>query len=214
MNKVLTRKRNNFYTKNYFFFLTLTVLMLGLIAFSDNFYFDIGQESNRDPGFIIHGLLMYAWFIIIVVQTNHIKKLNYKAHIKLGIFGFILAILISITIGYLFAVGQSYNELPFFGKANRFFYAAFIVLVLVGYLKRDKPELHKHAIIVGILLMMEPLLSRVGMNTGTDAAVVAPVIWLILWMSLFVYDIVRLKRLHFLTYSGLIFWFIVYAIVS
>ena len=52
------KKRNNFYTCNYFFGLSLTVFILGLIAFSDNFYFDVGQESNSNPAYIVHGLLM------------------------------------------------------------------------------------------------------------------------------------------------------------
>jgi hypothetical protein len=66
---------------------------------------------------------------------------------------------------------------------------------------------------VGILLMMEPMLSRVAMNTGTNAMVVAPAIWWTLWISLIVHDILRLRRIHFLTYSALIFLNVVYALV-
>jgi len=207
------KKRTNGYTRNYFFVFSIIILLLGLIAFSDNFLFDIDQESNSDPGFIVHGILMYAWYTIVLVQTNHIRKLSIKSHMRLGMIGFIIALLIICSIGYLFMVGQPYEELPFFGKANRFFYAAFIGLLLLAYLKRDKPELHKHAIVVAILLLMEPLLSRVGMNTGTDPAIIAPIIWLILWLSLFVYDIASRRRLHFLTYGGFIYWIVVYNII-
>lgn len=207
-------KRNNLFTKNYFFVFSVLILIIGLIAFSDNFFFDVKQESNSDPGFIIHGVLMYAWFLTIVIQTNHIRKLNRSAHIKLGIIGFTIAILMIFSIGYLFAIGTDYKDLPFFGKANRIFFPVFIILIILAYLKKDKPEFHKHAVIVGVLLMMEPLLSRLGMNTGTDAAIIAPIIWLFLWLSLFVYDFVSRRRIHFLTYSGLIFWILVYQIVS
>jgi hypothetical protein len=48
-------KRNNLFTKNYFFVFSVLILIIGLIAFSDNFFFDVKQESNSDPGFIIHG---------------------------------------------------------------------------------------------------------------------------------------------------------------
>lgn len=214
MKRTEKPKRNNVFTKNYFFVLSILILLLGLIAFSDNYLFDVQQESNRNPFYVIHGLIMFTWYMTIVVQTNHIRKLNIRAHKRLGIFGFCVAALVIISIAYLNFIDVPYNELPFFGKANRIFFPVFILLILLSYVKRNKPELHKHSIFVAILLMMEPLLSRVGMNTGTDAAVVAPIIWLLLWFSLFIYDIVRLRKLHFLTYGGLIFWFIVYAIVS
>ncbi|MAU71566.1 MAG: hypothetical protein CML04_05660 [Pseudozobellia sp.] len=214
MKKTKKPKRSNLYTKNYFFVLSVVILILGLIAFSDNYLFDVRQESNSNPLYVIHGLIMFSWYTIVVIQTNHIRKLNVKAHRRLGIIGFFIAVLVILSIGYLNFIDVPYSELPFFGKANRIFFPVFILLIGLAYVKRDRPELHKHAIFVAILLMMEPLLSRVGMNTGTDAAVVAPNIWLILWISLFVYDIIRLRALHFLTYSGLIFWFVVYAIVS
>jgi hypothetical protein len=206
-------KRQNWFTRNYFLGLSVTVLLLGLIAFSDNFLFDVGQESNSDPAFIIHGILMYSWFITVVIQTNHIRKLNTKAHRRLGVIGFFLAALMIAGIGYLFASGTPYSELPFFGKANRIFFPVFGILILLAYLKRDKPEFHKHAIIVGILLLMEPLLSRAVTNVGANAETLAPVIWLILWLSLFIYDLISHRRIHFLTWTGLIYWFAVYAFV-
>ncbi|UZR99130.1 hypothetical protein [Chondrinema litorale] len=214
MNKTQKVKRTNFYTKNYYFVLSVIILIIGLIAFSDNYLFDVHQESNSNPFYVIHGLIMFSWYTIIVIQTNHIRKLNVKAHKRLGIVGFFIAVLVIISIAYLNFIDVPYSELPFFGKANRIFFPVFILLIGLSYFKRDKPELHKHSVFVAILLMMEPLLSRVGMNTGTNAAVVAPIIWLILWISLFVYDIIRLRGLHFLTYSGLIFWIVVYEIVS
>lgn len=214
MKKARKPKRNNLFTKNYFFVLSVIILILGLIAFSDNYLFDLNQESNSNPLLIIHGLIMFSWYTIIVIQTNQIRKLNIKAHKRLGLAGFFISVLVIVSIAYLNFIDVPYSELPFFGKANRIFFPAFILLIVLAYVKRNNPELHKHSIFVAILLMMEPLLSRVGMNTGTDAAVVAPIIWLFLWVSLFIYDIIRLRGLHFLTYSGLIFWFVVYLIVS
>lgn len=207
------KKLLQFYRRNYFFALSITVLILGLIAFSDNFLFDVHQESNSEPKYIIHGLLMFAWYITIVVQTNRIRKLNTKAHMRWGITGFIIASLMLLSIIYLFATGQPYEELPFYGKANRFLFSVFSVLVLLAYIYRHKPEFHKHAIMVGILLVLEPLLSRVGMNTGTNPMAIAPLIWLSLWISLILYDLISKRRVHFLTYSGLIFLNVVYAYV-
>ena len=78
--------------KKFFFIASVIMLFLALIAFSDNLIFDIRQESNSDPKFIVHGLFMYAWFIFLVIQTSYIKKKNYYAHMKLGIFGMLSAV--------------------------------------------------------------------------------------------------------------------------
>lgn len=47
--------------KNYFSAVTGLILALSIWAFSDNLIWDIGQPSNRDPKFVIHGLFWLAW---------------------------------------------------------------------------------------------------------------------------------------------------------
>jgi hypothetical protein len=41
---------------SYFSGISVLLLLLSIIAFSDNLFTDVGQPSNRDPKFIIHGL--------------------------------------------------------------------------------------------------------------------------------------------------------------
>jgi hypothetical protein len=36
---------------------------MSIAAFSDNLFTNIGQPSNRDPKFIIHGLFGLAWYV-------------------------------------------------------------------------------------------------------------------------------------------------------
>lgn len=205
----------NPFAKNYFFILSLLILALGLIAFSDNLITDVGQESNADPVFIIHGLIMYTWIVVLVIQTNRIRTLNTKAHIAFGWIGFIIGVMMILSIGFTELIrGAPWSDLPYFGKANRIFTATFAVMLVVAYLKRDKPVLHKHLIFVGMLLIMEPILSRVAGNTGNNPATLAPIIWLLLWLSMFVYDFMSRRKIHPVTYLGLLYWFGVYALVS
>ena len=126
------KRAKNLYVKNYFFTISLIILTLGLIAFSDNFIFDVGQESNSNPAYIIHGLLIYTWIIILVIQTNRIRKLKISEHKRLGIVGFILGaiFILSTAYLYLFVVDTPWNEIPFFGKANRVFLPTFALLLL------------------------------------------------------------------------------------
>jgi len=67
--------------KNYFFIISIFMLLLSVVAFSDLFY-DVKQKSNNDPKYIIHGLFCFAWFILFFVQTNFIRKKDYRAHVK------------------------------------------------------------------------------------------------------------------------------------
>jgi hypothetical protein len=40
----------------YFSIVSVLLLFLSVVAFSDNLFTDVGQPSNRDPKLIVHGL--------------------------------------------------------------------------------------------------------------------------------------------------------------
>jgi hypothetical protein len=187
---------------------------MSLIAFSDNWLTDVGQPSNSDPIMIIHGLIMFAWTIVLIIQTNHIRKLNVAQHKKLGIAGFLVAILMLLSINYLAYLGPDFKELPFFGKANRIFVPVFAVLLLLAYLNRYNKLLHQYFIFVGMLLCMEPILSRFCGNLGFSPIIFAFPIWLGLWISIFAYDIILRKKLHPILYVGFIFFLGVYIVLT
>lgn len=70
--------------KYYFSVVSILILLLSLLAFSDNLITDVGQESNHDSKFVIHGLILFVWMFIFVIQTNLIGKENVEAHKKLA----------------------------------------------------------------------------------------------------------------------------------
>jgi hypothetical protein len=200
--------------KYYFQTASILLLILSLIAFSDNIITDIGQKSNSDPMFIIHGLLMFAWFIIFVVQTNFIRKGNYKAHMKWGIAGMVSAIGVFLSTIYIFVmVYKGYDAMPFYVKANRFFMLSFAVLVLFGYLNRQNGTKHKRFIYMGSLFILEPILSRVTGNLHIESGqVFLVIVWNGLFISLFVYDWLTLKKIHKISWMGFVWFYIVWAI--
>ncbi|WP_420578624.1 hypothetical protein [Ekhidna sp.] len=206
--------KKNFYTKNYFFALSVTILIMSLIAFSDNMVTDVDQPSNSDPRMIIHGLIMFAWTIVLIIQTNHIRKLNVKQHMRFGVIGFVIACMMLASIFFLSYIGPDFADLPFFGKANRIFIPAFAIMLAFAYLKREKKVLHQYLIFAGMMLAMEPILSRFCGNLGIDPGAYAGLIWLILWISIFTYDIISRKKLHPVLYGGFIFWIAVYIMVA
>ncbi|WP_188460403.1 hypothetical protein [Marivirga lumbricoides] len=206
--------KKNFYTTNYFFGLSIVIFIMSLIAFSDNMITDVSQASNSNPFMIIHGLIMFSWTIVLIIQTNHIRKLNLTQHKKFGIIGFIIAILMLLSINYLAYTEPDFVDLPFFGKANRIFVPVFAFMLLFSYLKRHNKVLHQYLIFAGMLLCMEPILSRFCGNLGLNPIVYAAPIWILLWISFFIYDIAARRKLHPLLYGGLIFIILVFQMVG
>lgn len=185
--------------KKYFFIASIILLLLSIIAFSDNLFTDVGQESNSDPKFIIHGLFFLAWFIILVIQSNFIRQSNYQAHMKLGLWGMVIAIGVVLSTFYVFyAEFEGWSVMPGFVKANRIFTLSFTVLVFMAYLKRKKPIEHKRFLYIGTLYVLGPIIGRVAdkLGPGSDLSFVVFefVIWTGLFISLLVYDIATLKK--------------------
>jgi len=138
--------------KNFFFYASLAMLVLSLVGFSDNLIFDVGQKSNSDPKFIIHGLFFLAWFVILVIQSGYIRKANIKAHKTLGIIGMFIGLGVILSTFYVFVViYQGWSEMEFFVKANRFFTTSFAILILLAYVKRKDSVQHKRYLYIGTL---------------------------------------------------------------
>lgn len=147
--------------KHYFLVVSIILLILSLVAFSDNLITDVGQKSNSDPKFIIHGLFCFAWFIILVLQTNFIKKGNYNAHVQLGIAGLIAAFGVFTTTLYIFIVMyKDWDEMSALVRANRFLMLGYAVLVTLAYLNRKNTAQHKRLIFIATFYMLGPILDR------------------------------------------------------
>jgi len=206
-----------------YYFLTVSVLMfvLSLIGFSDNLITDTGQESNSDPKFIIHGLFCFAWFIILIIQTNFIRKENYKAHIRLGTVSMFVALGVFITTIYIFVVVyKGWDAMPPYAKINRFFMPSYALLIWLAYKNRKKAVRHKRLIFVATFYMLGPIVDRALDHIFPDELISNTIGWgpfiigfeTLFFISLFIYDWLTLKKIHPITYLGLIWFGIVWVI--
>ncbi len=191
--------------KYYFSIISILVLILSLLAFSDNLFTDIGQASNRDPKFVIHGIILLLWMVIFVVQTTFIRTDNVGAHKKLGIAGMIVAVGVVISTFYIFIVTyDGWSKLVFYAKPNRFLMASFAILIFAAYRYRRVPEKHKRLILVAIFYMFEPILSRSLWFIDISPFIKLPFVWSAFFISLFVYDWITIRKVHFISYMGFI----------
>jgi hypothetical protein len=201
--------------KNYFSWASIFLLVLSLIAFSDNLFYDIGQESNSDPKFIIHGLFFLAWFVILVIQSNFIRKGDIRAHRKSGMWGMGTALGVILSTFYVFyAVYEGWSAMEGFVKANRIFTLTFTVFVLLAYVTRKTPTAHKRYLFVGTLYILGPVIDRVAdkLGGGSDLSFLLfeTVIWNGLFISLLIYDWKTLKSLHPISWIGFIWFYLVW----
>ena len=201
--------------KNYFLITSIFLLLFSIIGFSDNLFLDVKQPSNSDPKFIVHGLFMFAWFIILMTQTNFIRKGNYKAHIRWGTAGLIAAAGTVISTFYVFVtVYKGWDVMPFYVKANRFLMPSFALYVWLGYKHRKKPALHKRFLFLGTFFLLEPILGRFPLDILSDTAfhIFMFSVWSMFFLSFFAYDWIVLKKIHRITWMSYLWLLIVYVI--
>ena len=201
--------------KHYFFLATLVLLILSIIGFSDNLFTDVGQESNSDPKFIIHGLFFLAWFILLVIQSNFIRQRDHRAHMKWGLWGMGIAAGVIVSTFYVFyAVYEGWAAMPGHVRANRIFTVSFAILVYLAYVKRRVPNAHKRFLFMGTLYVMGPVIGRVAEKLGDGSDLGFILFEIIFWnaalISLVAYDWITLRRIHTITWVGSLWFYVVW----
>jgi len=197
------------------------LVLLSVYAFSDNLFTNVGQKSNKDPKYIIHGLFCFAWFIIFLIQVNYVRKLQYKQHIRLGLAGMLAAAGVFITTLYIFIViFKGWHLMTPEVKANRIFMPGFALMVWLGYRHRKKPQAHKRYMYIATLYMLGPVLSRAMAHSFLDAMIVSDLawditltgIWTLFFISLLIYDRIALKQIHPVTAAGTGYYMLVWVL--
>ena len=202
-------------TKYYFTIVSSILLISSFVAFSDNLITDIHQESNSDPKFIIHGLIMFAWFGTFVAQTYFILRKKIKTHMRFGQIGFVLAIGVFLSTLYVFiAIYKGWSNMEPFVRANRLLMLSFATFILLAYLNRKNAIKHKRFIFWAIVLPIEPIMGRVSDLFLIDNWVLFYVIvWHTFFASFLIYDWLTIKKIHAISWAGLA-WFYVAWLIS
>jgi hypothetical protein len=197
--------------KYYFSAVALAMLLLSIVGFSDNLFTDIGQESNSDPKFIIHGVLWFAWFGLLLVQSRLIRIRDVKAHMKWGLAGMFIAIGLSISTIYVF-ISKGFHGLKFYEIVNRLSFISFLFLVALAYMQRKQPALHKRYLFLASVYNLGPVLDRTSGHLGFNPDIFNTIIWLGFFFTLFRYDQLVLGRIHPVSIRGfflfLLFWLV------
>jgi hypothetical protein len=205
--------------QRYYFPVVFVLLFaLSVAAFWDNLVGDIGQPSNSDPKMIVHAFFAASWMLTLVLQASFVRTGNIRLHRKLGGVGFIAAMGVTLSTVYLFAaVWKGWALMEPEVKANRLLLPAFAVFILLGYRNRLRPEVHKRLVYAGTLFLLEPILGRlydpyvlpllpaIEPRSWMDNAVYLSYLaatWSAFYVSLIVYDLLVLRRVHAVSLTG------------
>lgn len=198
-------------SKTYFSVVSSLILLFSLIGFSDNLITDVGQPSNSDPKFVIHGLFSLAWMIAFAIQADLVRTGRSGLHKKIGILGFIAATGLTLSTAYLFyALWVPWGEMLNRVQINRILLPSFVILIVLAWAYRKRPEYHKRMIFIGTLYLLLPILDRAA--GGFIPALV--IIWNGFFVSLFVYDWVVAKKIYPITYIGSAWFYLAWSVVK
>ena len=120
------------------------------------------------PLVVVHGLAMFGWIVLFLVQSILIAKGNPRLHMRIGVGGAVLAG-VMVALGSVSAIlSARYNPdlYQFFGGA-RFLLAimlgemiSFGALVGVAILHRRRPEIHRPMMLLASLMIISGSLGR------------------------------------------------------
>ena len=145
----------------YFSVTSALLLVLSVVAFSDNLFTDIGQPSNGDPKFIIHGLFGLGWYVLLATQANLVRLRNVKLHRKLGVATFIVAIGVTLSTLYIFVVlWKGWGNLAGEARANRLLLPGYAACMFLAWKWRSQSDRHKRLVFAGTFLMLGPVIAR------------------------------------------------------
>lgn len=196
-----TRRKS--WTRSYFFGASLVILAFALIGFSDNLFTDVGQPSNRQPKFIIHGLFCFGWILVLVTQTHLIRTRQVATHRRLGVLAALVAAGVVASTWYIqFVPWVAWGERAPLARTNVLFMMSFGLAVVLGFWNRRRPSLHKRFLFLATLYMLGPIVDRVGGNTGISPYITNPVLWNGMFLSFFTYDWAATRRIHPILYLG------------
>lgn len=213
-------------TRSAYFTLTAALMLfLSVVAFSDNLFTDVGQASNRDPKFVVHGLFGLAWYVLLLVQANLVRVRNVALHRRVGIATLLVALGVTLSTLYIFVVlWKGWANMGEEVRANRLLLPGFALFLFLAWWNRARADWHKRLVFCATFLMLGPVPARcydpliVSWMEPLFPAFTARVDeagfllfffggWIAFFVSLMVHDRRTLHRVHPVTLAGFA-WFV------
>jgi len=194
------------------FFQRMSVLLLALVfaGFARTLFLRPVFQVPPIPWYLyVHGIVLTAWFALLVVQSSLIAARRTDLHRRLGIAGAILAVAV-VGTGLVAILGMPsrLRSLDLATKAltvwtSFAFIVAFSILVTAALSLGHRPEVHRRLMLLASVAIIGPALGRIGLllsQAGVPSALalisVNILVWVGLPVMLMVHDFRVARRLH------------------
>lgn len=157
--------------RKFFLAMSTLVLFVVLVGFSRGFYLKSlfpDWEAARGTLFYVHGAIFTAWFVLLVVQAALITSGRVRLHMRIGIFGAVLAagMVVVGTAAALVAanrpsgfVGVPVPPLQFLA-VPLFDMALFAVFIAIAIAYRRAPATHKRMMLIASVSLLTAAFAR------------------------------------------------------
>jgi len=162
--------RNRFYLT-----IALTLAIVVFVGFSPTYYLRAFFDQPPLTRLVhLHGLVFSAWLLLFVAQTRFIAVHNVRAHMKLGIAGAVLAIIV-VIVGVATAIASLSSPRPHsLGMTSQQFLAIpltgitlFAGFVATAIALRRRAALHKRFMVLAMIAVLGPPIARLLAFTHT-----------------------------------------------
>ncbi len=155
--------RNRFYV-----IIAMVLSLLVFAGFARTFYlrawFDVPPITTL---LHLHSIAFTAWFVLFIIQTRLIAAQNYRTHMRFGVAGIVLAVIVTI-LGYATALlsadaprmrptGMNSQQFVF---VPLFVITSFAVFVALAISFRRRAEYHKRFMILAMISVLGPPVAR------------------------------------------------------
>ncbi len=196
----------------FFTFIAAEFLIVSMIGFAPNSIAILtGAKANPPPIIHVHAALMFGWMVGFLAQAYLISVGKVRQHIQAGriLFGIGLTVLLTLIYFSLFWPGEGFGRINTAMTIDRVgFFSLFLFLAFFN--RRRDSESHKRYILLATLVPLDAGLNRIAWLPSFGLAWATPP-WMLLALSqLFLFDWLRLRRIHNATLFGggliAVFW--------
>lgn len=197
------------YRASPFFFIAL--LLLAISAFWPSYFFP--KKYEADWHVHLHGIAMFLWMLLLIVQSMLIRHKAFPVHRALGKTSFVLVpvIVVSTVLLANYRMRSGLNEeLIYFLYVQAALMVQFVVAYCLAIFERRTPAAHMRFMVCTALALVDPILARVlfwqtGISFPLAQAITYGVVDAVL-VALIVHD--RMQRHYVQAYPAMLALFV------
>jgi hypothetical protein len=220
--------------RRFFLVFSMVLLGIVLTGFAPTLFLRALTNPLPIPFYLhLHGALVTGWFLLMVLQAWLIRQQNPQLHRKLGYFGALYGVVVMgaglmATFGVVpraLQEGVSFDTdigdmgipglgagIPFLLFISRVVWTnimtviAFAALLALAVVFRARPDYHKRFILLTTVSIVGAAITRISRwpGLGGEQGPFIPAALLTLLISLVVYDVFTLRKVHKATWVGIV----------